>query len=161
MTNGFSLRDMESADRAAVIDLLQELNRFEDAITGDRATDRKSAAACLADDAERMREHGGLQLVAELEGCIVGYVCCIISRSGPFVRDDLRMQGCVITLVVAKAARGQGIGLALMQGAEDFTRGQGLRRFVVGHLAGNEGAERLYKKLGLKAHAIERIKLLD
>ena len=52
----FSLRDFESPDRAVVVDLLQELNRFEDVITGDRATDRKAAAACLADDVARMRD---------------------------------------------------------------------------------------------------------
>lgn len=159
--NAFSLRDLESHYRAAVINLLQELNRFEDAITGDRATDRKAAAACLQDDAGRMREHGGIQLVAERDGQVVGYICCVIVQAGPFVRADTRMQGCVITLVVAKAARGLGIGLALMQAAEDFTRGQGLRRFMVGHLAGNAGAARLYEKMGLAPHSIERVKTLD
>lgn len=157
----FTTRDLEPADRPAAVDLLQELNRFEDALTGDRATDRKAASACFADDVERMREHGGMQLVAETGGRIVGYVCCIITQDGPYVRPEQRMQGCVINLVVASSARGQGIGLALMQAAEDFTRGQGLRRFVVGHLAGNEGASRLYEKMGLKPHAIERIKALD
>ena len=159
--NAFSLRDLESHDRAAVIDLLHELNRFEDAITGDRATDRKAAAACFADDAERMREHGGMQLVAELTGKPVGYICCVIVQAGPFVRAEQRMQGCVTTLVVAKTARGQGIGLELMRAAEDFTRGQGLRRFMVGHVAGNEGAARLYDKMGLAPNTIERVKTLD
>ncbi len=157
----FKTRDLEPADRPAVIDLLQELNRFEDAITGDRATDRKAATACLQDDLERMREHGGMQLVAEREGQVVGYICCAITQGGPFLREAVRTYGYVTTLVVTKDARKSGIGEALMQAAERFTRAQGLRSFAVGHLAGNAGADKLYERLGLRAHAIDRVKWLD
>ncbi|MGL4975158.1 MAG: GNAT family N-acetyltransferase [Bosea sp. (in: a-proteobacteria)] len=157
----FTLRDLESADRSAVVDLLLELNRFEDAITGDRATDRKAATACLQDDVERMRELGGMQLLAEREGRVVGYICCAITQGGPFLKEAIRTYGYVTTLVVTKDARKIGIGEALMQAAERFTRAQGLRSFAVGHLAGNTGADKLYERLGLKAHAIERVKWLD
>ena len=155
------IRDFEAADRPAVVDLLQELNRFEDKITGDRATDRKAAVACLADDAERMREHGGMQLVAEWEGRVVGYICCAITRGGPFLKEAVRTYGYVTSLVVTRDARKSGIGEALMLAAERFTRAQGLQSFAVGHLAGNAGASKLYERLGLKAHAIERVKWLD
>jgi GNAT superfamily N-acetyltransferase len=63
--------------------------------------------------------------------------------------------------VVADGARGLGIGAALIGQAEAFARAQGVRSLAVGHLAGNAGAGRLYERLGLKPHAIERVKWLD
>lgn len=108
-----------------------------------------------------MRPVGGAQYVADQAGKVVGYVCCAITEGGPFIREDVRTYGYVTTLVVAPDARRAGIGEALMRAAEDFTRGQGLRSFAVGHVAGNEGAARLYARLGLKTHAIERVKWLD
>jgi ribosomal protein S18 acetylase RimI-like enzyme len=155
------IRDLEDADREAVIDLMWLLNRFEDGITADRATDRKSAKSCFQDDLEKMRPLGGAQYVADQAGKVVGYVCCAITQGGPFIREDVRTYGYVTTLVVAPDARRLGIGEALMRAAEDFTRGQGLRSFAVGHLAGNGGAARLYERLGLRAHAIERVKWLE
>lgn len=157
----FTIRDIEDADRSAVVDLMWLLNRFEDTITSDRATDRKSANGCFQDDLDKMRPLGGAQYVAERGGVMVGYVCCAITQGGPFIREDVRTYGYVTTLVVAPEARQLGIGEALMRAAEDFTRAQGLRSFAVGHVAGNDGAARLYERLGLRTHAIERVKWLD
>jgi GNAT superfamily N-acetyltransferase len=152
---------MEPADREAVIGLMQALNRFEDAISGDRVTDRRGAVACLNDDTEKLREHGGLQLVAEVAGVVSGYLCCAITLGPPYLKDSLRRYVYVHTLVVADGARGLGIGAALIGQAEAFARAQGVRSLAVGHLAGNAGAGRLYERLGLKPHAIERVKWLD
>lgn len=161
MTASFIIRDIEDADREAVIGLMWLLNRFEDSLTSDRATDRKSARNCFNDDIDKMRPLGGVQFVADLAGKVAGYVCCAITQGGPFLREDVRTYGYVTTLVVAPEARKLGIGEALMRAAEDFTRGQGLRSFAVGHLAANGGAARLYERLGLRAHAIERVKWLE
>lgn len=163
MNAPFIIRDMERDDREAVIALMLALNRFENAISGDRATSRKAAIASLADDEEKVRAGGGgLRLVAAREGGVaVGYMCCAVAYGPPFLKEDVRTFVYVHSLVVAEAARGGGIGAALMAGAEDFARGQGLRAIVVAHLAGNEGAGRLYERLGFSPHMIERQKRLD
>ncbi len=161
MDAAFTIRDMEPADREVVIDLMTALNRFEDRISGDRVTDRRGGLACLLDDVEKLREHGGIQLVAEAGGAVIAYLSCAITHGAPFLKPEVRMYAYVHSLVVAETARGQGIGEALMRAAEDFARSQGMRSLAVGQLAGNEGAGRLYERLGLRAHAIERVKWLD
>jgi ribosomal protein S18 acetylase RimI-like enzyme len=161
MSDDVTIRELHGTDRDAVIGLMWDLNRFENTLSGDRATDRAAARACFQDDLDKMQPLGGAQFVAERDGKVVGYVCCAITEGGPFIRDDVRTYGYVTTLVVAESARRLGIGEALMMAAEGFTAGQGLRSFAVGHVAGNEGAARLYERLGLKAHAIERVKWLD
>ena len=162
MTLPFTIRDMERGDREAVIELMLTLNRFENAISGDRATSRKAAVASLADDEEKLRAGGGLRLVAAREGgAAVGYMCCAVAYGPPFLKEEVRTFLYVHSLVVAESARGEGIGAALMAGAEDFARGQGLRAVVVAHLAGNDGAGRLYERLGFSPHMIERQKRLD
>lgn len=162
MSAPFVIRDMERGDREALIELMLTLNRFENAISGDRATSRKAAVASLADDEEKLRAGGGLRLVAAPEGgSAIGYMCCAIACGPPFLKEEVRAFLYVHTLVVAEAARGQGVGGALMQAAEDFARAQGLRAMVVAHLAGNEGAGRLYERLGFMPHMIERQKRLD
>lgn len=162
MSPPFVIRDMEREDREAVIELMLTLNRFENAISGDRATSRKAAIASLADDEEKLRAGGGLRLVAAPEGGVaVGYMCCAVAYGPPFLKEEVRTFLYVHSLVVAEAARGGGVGAALMAGAEDFARAQGLRAMVVAHLAGNEGAGRLYERLGFSPHMIERQKRLD
>lgn len=162
MSAPFVIRDMEREDREAVIELMLALNRFENAISGDRATSRKAAIASLADDEEKLRAGGGLRLVAAPEGGVaVGYMCCAVAYGPPFLKEEVRTFLYVHSLVVAEAARGGGVGAALMAGAEDFARAQGLRAMVVAHLAGNEGAGRLYERLGFSPHMIERQKRLD
>lgn len=161
MSGDITIRDMEPADREAVIALMRELNRFENAISGDRVTDRRGATACLADDQQKVGEHGGVMAVAERDGAVIGYVCCAITIGPPFLSEAARTYAYVHTLVVAAPARGAGAGEQLLAHAEAFARGQGVRAIAIGHLAGNEGASRLYGRLGFAPHAIERLKRLD
>lgn len=161
MTAPFLIRDMERDDREAAIALMQALNVFENRISGDRDTSRQAAIACLAADEERLRDHGGLRLVAEIGGKVEGYLCCTMAIGPASMREQVRSFALVSNLVVGEGSRDLGIGSALMAEAESFARAQGLRSLVVGHLAGNEGAGRLYERLGLKPHLLERIKWLD
>ncbi len=159
---GFHLRAFApETDRDAVVALLHELNRSEAKLSPDRATDRGAAAACLASDTQRIREGGGVQLVAVQDGRVVGYGACSIVRGGPFLRADMRTHGYLETLVVAKAHRGAGIGSALLQAIEAHVAGRGLRTLALGHLVANEGAARLYERHGYRAHVTERLKWLD
>ncbi len=158
---GVVIRDMAGTDHAAVIDLIWHLNCFEDELTGDRATDYGAASGSLANDIARIQPMGGIQLVAENDMQVVGYICCAITQGGIFLKQDIRRHGYVHNVVVSPAAKRQGIGEALMRAAETFCREQGIRSLVLSHVVGNDGAARLYDKLGLAPHAIERTKRLD
>ena len=53
-------------------------------------------------------------------------------------------------LAVVPSSRGMGIGTALMQKAEDKAESEGKRTMSLGVIAENEGAIRLYERLGYK-----------
>lgn len=160
MSAPFALREMDWADREVVIGLLLELNRFEHALSADRATTRAAAAAHFNDLDEQRRTQGGIFMVAESQGTVIGFMACLLQMAPPFVRVERRHHGYVADLVVAKSLRGSGIGAALLMHAEEFVRGQGLSDILLGHLAANGDAARLYERLGYRAHVVERIKTL-
>jgi len=160
MTN-VSIREMQAADRERVIDLLWELNRFENGITGNRALDRNAAAACFRANDARMAEHGGAHFVAMEDATVIGYLCAIVDIAPAFIREESRRHVCVADLVVTEKARGRGIGKSLIQAAEAFTRAKGLKHILIGVVAGNVAADDLYANLGYRTYAIERLKTLD
>jgi ribosomal protein S18 acetylase RimI-like enzyme len=152
---------MADADREAVIDLIWELNRFENAISGDRAAGRKAASAGLANNRRRMSEFGGVELVAERDGQVVGYLLCVIEAAQPYLSEEFGMHAYIAELVVTEAARGQGLGRAMIAEAEAYARARDMRSILIGVLAGNDAADRLYEQLGYRTYTIERLKRLD
>ena len=155
------IREMEDADRETVIDLIWELNLYENAISGDRAAGRKAAAGGLAGNRRRMAEHGGTELVAEVDGKVMGYLLCVIESAQAYVHERFSRHAYIAELVIAQAARGQGLGQALIAAAEDFARDSDMRTIFIGVLAGNAPADRLYEHLGYQTYNIERMKRLD
>ena len=155
------IREMDDADRETVIDLIWELNLYENAITHDRATGRKAATAGLAGNRRRMAEHGGTELVAEVDGNVVGYLLCVIESAQAYVHERFSRHAYIAELVIAEAARGRGLGQALIAAAEDFARASDMRSIFIGVLAGNAPADRLYEHLGYQTYNIERMKRLD
>jgi ribosomal protein S18 acetylase RimI-like enzyme len=155
------IRDMEPGDREAVIDLIWQLNRFEHAISGDRALDRDAAARCYGVNQRRVRENGGCQLVAELNGEVVAYACCVIEQASAYMADAHRRHAWLAELIVADRARGQGFGEALIRACESHVTALGVPTMRIGALAGNAAANRLYEKLGYAPYVVERQKRLD
>jgi GNAT superfamily N-acetyltransferase len=159
--NPITIRAMHAADRDAVIDLVLVLNRFEDAITGDRPIDRAAARECLEYDEGRVAETGGTMLVAEIDGAVLGFLALAIEPGVPFIRQEWRRHGLVMELVVAEGARKRGIGTALLAEAERLTRAAGCRAMLIGFVSGNDGAEALYRRFGFRPNAQEMLKRLD
>jgi GNAT superfamily N-acetyltransferase len=154
------VRDMEDADREVVIDLIWQLNLYEDKISHDRAPSRKAAAGGLAGNRRRMNEHGGVELVAEVDGKVVGYLLCVIEEAEPYIHDRFSMCAYIAELVIAEGQRGKGLGQMLIRAAEDFARGRDMPSIFIGVLAGNQPAGRLYEHLGYATYSIERMKRL-
>lgn len=159
--NDAIIRDMEDADREAVIDLIWQLNLYEDQISRDRAPSRKAASAGLAANRRRMSEHGGAELVAEIDGQVVGYLLCVIESADAYIRERYSMHAYIAELVIAEGHRGHGLGQKMIAAAEDYARARGMPSIFIGVLAGNEPADRLYGHLGYRTYSIERMKRLD
>ncbi len=62
----------------------------------------------------------------------------------------------VETLAVDRSARGMGVGTALLRQAEAAARAMGVRRMLLGVIAENHGAIRLYERLGYRTTRTQR-----
>jgi ribosomal protein S18 acetylase RimI-like enzyme len=98
-------------------------------------------------------EDGAAIFVAERQRKIVGYVYAAIE---PLSWKDLRDEcGFVHDLLVSDAARGGGIGEALLEVAIEWLREQGMPRVVLGTAAQNGRARRLFERHGFRPTMVE------
>ena len=155
------IRRMVESDREAVLGLLRELNDHEAELSHDRATGPETAAACLADDAEKARATGGAQFVADIEGRVVGYLALQLGRAGPYVHEHWRDHVHIENIVVASSHRKAGIGQVLLAEAERFARVSGRKVILLGVLPRNDIALAAYRRAGFAELSIEMAKVLD
>ena len=81
-------------------------------------------------------------LIAADETGFIGYVSIVFPRFR-------KLRGnAYLTIAVKESCRGKGVGTTLMKAAEGFARSHGARRIELDVLAKNEGAVRLYERLG-------------
>jgi GNAT superfamily N-acetyltransferase len=85
---------------------------------------------------------------------LVGYALAHVLDVGEtFIPDTWRTGariGELESLAVRESHRGQGIGSALLDAVDEVFDAQGVRDVIVGALAGNEGALRLYARRGFR-----------
>lgn len=156
----FLVRSAREADRQALLANTVALNRFENEITGDRATEASSAEAVL-DYFKRRTANGGLMLVAEAEGRIIGHLFLAVEEAAPFLAPEYRREGSICDAFVEEASRGQGAFRAMLEVATAHARAAGCRRLHIGVLTGNDRAERIYHKAGFRNYAQELVQELD
>ena len=98
-------------------------------------------------------EEGAIVLVAERQRKIVGYVYAGIE---PLSWKELRDEcGFIHDLLVSDAARGGGIGEALLEAAVEWLREQGMPRVILWTAAPNGRARRLFERHGFRPTMIE------
>lgn len=149
------------ADQDAIVGLIQVLNTHEQALSGDRLTTRAAAEAHYAALLARIAQQDGRLLAADAQGRVVGALGLVVQDDPPFIRADVRRHVYVTDLVVDPNWRGQGIGRLLLAEAEAIARRKGLKRLVIGVLAGNDGAARLYQGFGFETYAAALVKGLE
>ncbi|MCQ4160709.1 GNAT family N-acetyltransferase [Roseomonas sp. GC11] len=155
---GLVIRPARDDDRETLLAQTLGLNRFEHAITGDRRTDAEGARETLDAVLARIAESQGHALVAEQEGAVIAHLFLTFGHHLPFVAE--RAHGYVADLYVREPWRGQGIGRALLAEAERLTRARGLKRLLIGVVAGNDRAEEAYRRFGFAPYTRELIKRL-
>jgi GNAT superfamily N-acetyltransferase len=154
----FAIRRAEAADRPTLLGHVRALNIYEDAIAGDRATAETDAAATLTEALRRVADSGGIALVAEAEGEVRGHLFLTIETAPPYIRPDLRRLAYVADAFVQEAWRGRGAFRAMLNEAETHSRQAGCRRLMIGVLAGNAVADRVYRRAGFRDYAIEMVR---
>ena len=86
-----------------------------------------------------------VHLVADAGGEVLGYVR--LKQQIDDLPENLHVLA-IHGLAVTPAARGRGIGTALMLAAENAARGRGARKLSLRMFAGNSKARALYERLG-------------
>ena len=120
--------------------------RFLEPAAGDNAGYSRFLSSLLDED-------GAAVFVAERQRKVVGYVYAAIE---PLSWKDLRDEcGFIHDLVVGDAARGGGIGEALLESAIEWLREQRMPRVVLGSAAQNGRAHRLFERHGFRPTMIE------
>lgn len=155
------IRPFEAGDRAAVIDLVHQLNLFEDGISADRARDVKAAAACLEEDLSRVARDGGAVMVAADGDEVIAMMCFVLEQPQPYMRSEIARVAWVSELVVDERHRGQGIGTALLEEAERLARAHGVKRLMIGAIVGNHVARKAYERFGFRPAVMELAKDLE
>ena len=156
----FLVRVAREADHEALLATTFALNRFEHEITGDRAIDVASAEAVLGHFIRRVGSTG-LMLVAEAEGRVIGHLFLALDEAPPYLAPEYRREAWICDAFIEEAWRGKGAFRAMLALAEAHARAAGCRRLHIGVLAGNDDAERIYRKAGFRTYAIEMVRELD
>jgi ribosomal protein S18 acetylase RimI-like enzyme len=101
----------------------------------------------------QLREGDVVVFVAEREASIVGYVYAGLE---PQSWKELREAcGFIHDVVVDESGRRFGVATALMEAAINWLRERGAPRVVLGTAQKNEGAQRLFERLGFRRTMIE------
>ena len=106
----------------------------------------------------QLQEEDVVVFVAEQSGSVVGYVYAALEpQSWKELRDAA---GFIHDVVVAPAAQRHGAATALIDAACEWFRSVGAPRVVLSTAEKNEGAQRLFARLGFRRTMIEMTKEL-
>ncbi len=159
---GFTVRSAVPEDEPAMLEIQQSSAVHHATIDPDRW--RMPAMEAAA----RSRRHWhrvaprdeGIVAVAD-DGTVIGMV--ELWRKRPRDPDSARIPRIHVDLGLAVAPewRGRGVGTALMGAAEAWAREHGAERMALDLDAANEGALRLYERLGYTVHTLEMDKPIE
>jgi ribosomal protein S18 acetylase RimI-like enzyme len=144
------IREFAPSDLGRVIELMIELQAFENQFAPRAAPTREFATRYIERLLRNLRGNQGVLLVAIADGAVRGFAAGYAEEEPE--AEDLFFY--IAELVVSERQRGRGIGSLLVKAMEDAARGRGLRRMVIGVLAGNTRVHRLYRRLGYGDYAI-------
>jgi RimJ/RimL family protein N-acetyltransferase len=145
----FTVRAAEPADAGPLVELAREVGGEQEGwlITGG---DWRSAGEERRYLRSLRRHPHAAVFVAETNGTIVGRLS--VARDLHPASDHVADVG----LMVARSHRRQGAGTALMQEAERWARGAGVRKLELHVFPYNEAAIALYEQLGYEREGLRR-----
>lgn len=139
----------KEGDIPALIDLLFVLFSQEKEFNPDSAAQERGLTRIIQD-----RELGAV-LVAKKENKVVGMVNLLFTVSTALGERVALLED----MVVIPAARGSGVGSALLAEAMEFARKQGCKRITLLTDRDNEAAQRFYAKQGFSVSGMVPMRL--
>ena len=147
--DGVQVRSLRPADAVSYIELLHGIDRESRFLLWEPG-ERTIAAEDLSEHIAACDRTQRLQLVAETDGGLVGFLVCI--RGG--VRR-LRHR-CDFTMAIRRDHQRCGIGTQLLRSTQDWAREQGIQRIELTVMAHNDGAIALYERNGFTVEGVKK-----
>jgi GNAT superfamily N-acetyltransferase len=157
----FRLRPAVAADRAALEECFIQLQDEERDYEPNRVPGQLIAAPYLNELNRRCNEFEGQVIVAESDLRVVGFICVLARTSSGEMIEREQERAYITDLIVLPAWRRIGVGGALLAAAERFASSRGARVLLVGVLAANKPAHRLYQSAGFTDNEIVLRKFLQ
>jgi GNAT superfamily N-acetyltransferase len=160
--NDFRIREARlPADAPSIVAFIRALQEFEHGIEPDRRVDAAVAEDFFAVLTARVEARHGSHFIAEApDGTKLGWAAVHEHGNEIYVVEDERVFGFISELFVVEAARGRGIGQALIAACEDWARSRGLKLVMIAALSGNARAFGAYRAAGYAPYATELRKYL-
>ena len=152
-----TVRDARAEDREAILALVPRLRAFGPSpLRSPEDLDRAEADA-LAQALDDLPEDAAL-IVAELTGSSgIAGVAFMLTHTDYFTREQ---HGHLSILSVAEPAEGRGVGRALLDAVEQWTRSRGYRFVTLNAFGDNKRARAVYERAGYEIDAIKYLKLV-
>jgi len=159
---GINIREADFArDKPAFLEFIMGSQRHEYVVEPNRRLDPPVADEHLARLAAYLEEHDGRIFVAEdAHGGPLGWGVVGEFIGEVFVIPEERRYAYIFELFVIEAMRGKGIGRALIARCEDWAKSKDFKTILIGVLARNGNAAKLYRNAGYSDYAIELRKYL-
>jgi GNAT superfamily N-acetyltransferase len=153
----FRIRTAElPRERAVFAGFIMGLQHFEHAFEPNRRLDAAVAEDYLQPLLDKLAQTGGEIFVAEVaSGAAAGWAVVQEAEDDIYVRAEERRFAYIAELFVVEAARGSGMGRALIAACMDWARSRGLGVIEIGVLAGNARARAVYESAGFAPHAMK------
>jgi GNAT superfamily N-acetyltransferase len=141
-------------DKPVILAFIDGMQRFEHAIEPDRRIDAGVAEEFFTDIFARLAEKSGVAFIAEEGGEKLGWAAAYREQNDVYVRADEREFAHVSELYVVEAARGKGVGRALIAACEEWARGLPVKVLTISVLEGNKRAATIYRKAGFATYYV-------
>ena len=148
-------------DRDAMLGFIMDLQHFEHALEPNRRLDPPVAATYLAKLQRDVAERGGKFYIADDDsGSAIGWAVVNEADDDVYVVENERRFVYISELYVDEAARGTGVGRALIAACEAWAKTRGIAVMQIGVLAQNTRADRIYRRAGYAPYAYQLRKYL-
>ncbi|HEY4943839.1 MAG TPA: GNAT family N-acetyltransferase [Rhizomicrobium sp.] len=154
--SAFHIRDAElPRDRPAILGFILGLQRFEHGVEPNRRLDDAVAEDYLQPLLRNLAEKDGRILIAEdAQAAPIGWAVVHEDEDDIYVIASERRFAYIAELFVVEAARGTGVGRALIAACEDWARARHVGILHIGVLPGNARARAVYERAGYAPYSL-------
>ncbi|HEX4301972.1 MAG TPA: GNAT family N-acetyltransferase [Rhizomicrobium sp.] len=148
-------------DRPAMLGFVDALQAFEHGFESNRRRDATVAEDYLQPLLQKLEEKDGEIFVAvDVHDAPIGWGVVQADKDDIYVIEAERRIAYIAELYLVEAARGTGVGRALIAACEDWARARGIGVLHIGVLPGNVRARAVYERAGFAPYALRLRKRL-